>query len=288
MKYILLLILGLAIGGGAAIFLLGVPSAKAIPGAPVQAPQAGGDPAGTVVVSISDSFFDELLGTIFRDLGPPSFKLAAAEAGSAGIAVSPSGQPAWGAMLPASTFATTQQQSEELRYSAQADPSNFRRAAFQGDCTNSVTLAAEGSNVKTRVQFAGGKISAPLVFSGNYNLLGNCTQFKGWAQTTIQLSFDQPSQTLYGRVNVEGVNLENVNPLANNFVTVFVRSAIDSKVNPIQFLRPQQLQLLIPIQASNGSVKAQVKDVRAEVQDGFLRLHITYDFAGTKGQVPQG
>jgi hypothetical protein len=59
-------------------------------------------------------------------------------------------------------------------------------------------------------------------------------------------------------------------------------------VNPIQFLRPQQLQLLIPMQASNGSVKAQVKDVRSEVQDGSLRLHITYGFAGTKGQAPQG
>ena len=113
------------------------------------------------------------------------------------------------------------------------------------------------------------------------------TEFKGWAQTTIQLSFDQPNQTLYGQLNVEGVDLEGVNPFANNFVTVFVRSAIDSKVNPIQFLRPQQLQLLIPVQASNGSVKAQVKDVRSEVQDGALRLHITYEFTGAKGQ-PQG
>jgi hypothetical protein len=93
---------------------------------------------------------------------------------------------------------------------------------------------------------------------------------------------------LYGRLNVEGVNLEGVNPIANNFVTVFVRSAIDTRVNPLQLLRPQQLQLAIPVQASNGSVKAQVKDVRAEVQDGFLRLHITYDFSGAKGQAPQG
>jgi hypothetical protein len=270
MRYILLLVLGLLLGGGVAIFLLGVPSAKATPGAVVQAPQAGGDPPGTVVVSISDSFFDELLGTVFRDLGPPSFKLAATEAGSAGI-------------LPASTFVTTQRQPSD-----QAGSASIQRAAFQGGCANSVTLAAEGNNVKTQVRFAGGKISAPLVFSGTYNLLGNCMQFKGWAQTTIQLSFDKPSQTLYGRLNVEGVNLENVNPAANNFVTVFVRTAIDSKVNPIQFLRPQQLQLLIPIQASNGSVKAQVKDVRAEVPDGFLRLHITYDFSGVKGQAPQG
>jgi hypothetical protein len=250
MRYVLLLLLGLAIGGAAAIFLLGVPSAKAIPGTQVQAPAASGDPPATVVVSISDSFFDELLGTVFRDLGPPTFNLS--------------------------------------QMDGRASASGIERVAFQGDCTNSVTLAPEGNSVKTRVQFGGGKVSAPLVFSGNYKLLGNCMQFKGWAQTTIQLSFDQPSQTLYGRVNVEGVNLEGVAPFANNFVTVFVRTAIDSRVNPIQFLRPQQLQLLIPMQSSNGSVKAQVKDVRAEVQDGFLRLHITYDFSGAKGQLPQG
>jgi hypothetical protein len=160
------------------------------------------------------------------------------------------------------------------------------KTAFQGDCANSVTLTAEGNNIKTRVQFSGGRISAPLAFSGKYKVLGNCVQFKGWAQTTIQFSFDQAAQTLYGRANVEGVNLEQVAPFVNNFVTVFVRTAIDSKVNPIQVLRPQQLQLLIPVQASNGSVKAQVKDVRSEVQSGSLRLHITYDFSGTKGQQP--
>ncbi len=247
MRYILVLVLGLIIGGGVAIFLLGVPSAKAIPGAVVQAPPSGGDPAGTVVVSISDSFFDQILTTVFRDLGPPTFNLA--------------GTPANGSI-------------------------NIAHAAFQDGCNNSVTLAPEGSNAKTKVQFTGGKIMAPLVFSGNYNLLGQCIQFKGWAQTTIQLSFDQPNQTLYGRLNVEGVNLEGVAPFANNFVTVFVRSAIDSRVNPLPLLRPQQLQLLIPVQASNGSVKAQVKDVTSDVPDTNLRLHITYDFSGAKGQLP--
>jgi hypothetical protein len=248
MRYILLLVVGLVIGAGAAIFFLGVPSAKAIPGVRVQAPAPGGDPPATVVVSITDSFFEQLLTTIFRDLGPPKFNLSSNTSGS----------------------------------------DRIQQAAFQGGCTNSVTMAAEGSNAKTQVQLAGGKISAPLVFSGSYNLAGNCIQFKGWAQTTIQLSFDQGSQTLYGRINVEGVNLEGVNPIANNFVTVFVRSAIDSRVNPIQFLRPQQLQLMIPVQASNGSVKAQVKEVTSEVQDGTLRLHITYEFGPAQGQVPQG
>lgn len=245
MKYILLLLLGLALGVGTTIFLLGTPRAKAVPGVAVKAPDAAGDPPATVVVSLSNSFFDGLLGTIFNDLGPPAFDLGTrAEAG-------------------------------------------FEKAGFS-QCTNTIILAHEGSNTKTHVQFAGGRISAPLAFSGSYNLLGNCTQLKGWAQTTIDLSFDQPKQTLYGRVNVEGVNLENVAPFANTFVTVFVRTAIDSRVNPIEILRPQQLQMVLPIKASGGTVKANVKDVRAEVQDGFLRLHITYDFSGTKGQTPQG
>ena len=250
MKYILILLLGLAVGVGATIFLLGSPRARAVPGVAVKAPDAGGDPPATVVISLSSTFVDGLLGTIFKDLGPPSFQL-----GSAG---------------------------------PQLTGGEIRNAAFQGGCTNTITLAHEGSNTKTQVQFAGGKISAPLVFSGNYNLLGNCTALKGWAQTTIELFFDQPKQTLYGRINVEGVNLENVAPFANTFVTVFVRTAIDSRVNPIEILRPQQLQMVLPVKASDGTVKATVKDVRSEVQDGSLRLHITYDFAGTKGSAPQG
>lgn len=242
MKYFLILLLGLVIGGAAAIFLLGVPRAKALPGTRLQAPSPGGDPPSTVVVSLSDGFLDEVLGTIFRDLGPPTFQLSSN--GSQAVTI--------------------------------------ENAAFQGGCNNSVTLAPEGSNVKTDVQFAGGKITAPLVFSGNYALLGNCMQFKGWAQTSVQLSFDQAAQTVYGRVNVEGVNLEGVNPMANNFVTVFVRNAIDQRINPLELLRPSQLQLMIPVNGSNGTVKARVRDVRWEVQDGVLRLHITYDFNGEK------
>lgn len=249
MKYILILVLGLAVGVGATIFLVGSYRSKAAPGVAVKAPDPAGDPPATVVISLSNTFFDGLLGTIFKDLGPPSFQLG-------------SGGP-------------------------RLEGNQIQKAAFQG-CTNTITLAHEGNNTKTQVQFAGGKISAPLVFSGNYNLLGNCTALKGWAQTTIELSFDQPKQTLYGRVNVEGVNLENVAPFANSFVTVFVRTAIDSRVNPIEILRPQQLQMVLPVKASGGTVKATVKDVRSEVQDGSLRLHITYDFAGTKGNTPEG
>jgi hypothetical protein len=262
MKYVITFVLGLVVGGGTAIFLLGVPRAKALPGTRVQAPSGETSPS-TVVVSLGDSFVNELLVTVFRDLSPPSFNLA-------------------------STVHDPQLIFEPANAGSTGSAPLFTNAAFQGGCTNSVTLAQESGNVKTQVQFANGNITAPLVFSGSYNVLGNCTQFKGWAQTSIQLSFDQPSQTLFGRVNFEGVNLEGVNPLANNFVTVFVRNAIDSRVNPLEILRPGQLQLMIPVKASNGSVRAQVKDVRSDAKDGLLRLHITYEFSGAKGQAPQG
>jgi hypothetical protein len=250
MKYLIILLLGLILGAGAAVFFLGIPRAKSRPGVAVTAPDPGGDPAGTVVVSLTDGFVDGLLGTIFKDLGAPQFHLAGNNSDPRG--------------------------------------SSVEQIEFQQGCTNTITLAPEGSNVKTEVQFTNGKIAAPLAFSGSYNLLGNCMQFKGWAQTSIALRFDQASQTVFGQVEVEGVNLEGVNPLANNFVTVFVRNAIDQRVNPLELIGAQQLQLMIPVKASNGAVKAQVKDVRAEMLDGSLKMHISYEFAGTKGALPQG
>lgn len=249
MKYLLILVLGLILGAGLAIFLLGIPRAKSQPGVAVTAPDPGGDPPGTVVVTLTSGFVDGLLGTIFKDLGAPSFQLAQA---------------------PITGDAT------------------INKAAFQSGCTNTITLAPTGSNVKTEVQFTNGKVLAPMAFSGSYNLLGNCMQFKGWAQTSVGLRFDQATQTVYGQVDVEGVNLEGVNPVANNFVTVFVRNAIDQRVNPLELIRAQQLQLMIPVKASNGAVQAQVKDVRAEMLDGTLKMHISYEFTGAKGGQPQG
>ena len=249
MKYVIVLVLGIILGAGSAIYFLGRPRASALPGNVVQAPPPGGDAPVTAVVAIDDKFFDQVLGSIFRDLGSPSFQLSRNE------------------------------------YLATDLP--LRPIAFQSGCTNNIKLLPDSNNVKTRVQFAAGKISLPLAFSGSYSLMGNCMQFKGWAQSNIQLAFDQSKQTLYGQLNVEGVNLEGVNPVANSFVTVFVQNAINQQVNPLELLRASQLAPVIPVKASGGSVKAEVKDVRAEVLDGSLKLHITYDFKGDRGEVPK-
>ena len=245
MKYIIILLLGVLLGGGAAVFFLGAPRARSAPGVGVKAPDPGGHAPGTIVITLEQGFVDALLGTTFSGLDAPTFHLS---------------------------------QSNSVT-------DFIRPIAFQGGCANTITLLPEASGVKTGVQFGAGNITAPMAFSGSYNLLGNCVQFKGWAQTTIQLSFDQAQQTLYGHVNVEGVNLEGVAPVANNFVTVFVQTAINQRVNPLVLVGERQLSLLVPMKASNGAVRGRVKDVRAEILDGELKLHVTYDFSSVRGQV---
>lgn len=242
MRYVLILLLGIVLGGGAAIFFLGAPPAKAVPGQAVKPPDPGGSPPGTVVIALEQSLVDAVMAATFSGLGTPTFQL---------------GQNRDGV-------------------------ERFEPALFQGGCTNEITLLPEGSGAKTGVQFRNGTIYAPMAFTGNYNL-GGCIQFKGWAQTSIKLQFDQEKQTVFGYVNVEGVNLEGVNPIANNFVTVFVQGAINQKVNPLVLLSEQQLSLMIPVKASNGAVKARAKDVHAEVLDGSLKLYLTYEFTGVKG-----
>jgi len=241
MRYVVILLLGILLGGGAAIFFLGAPSAKALPGQAVKPPDPGGTPPNTVVIALEQSFVDAIMATTFSGLGTPTFQLG---------------------------------QNRDER---------FERALFQGGCTNEITLLPEGSGAKTGVQFRNGSINAPMAFTGSYNL-GGCIQFKGWAQTSIKLQFDQEKQTVFGYVNVEGVNLEGVNPIANNFVTVFVQGAINQKVNPLVLVSEPQLSLMIPVKASNGAVKARAKDVRAEILDGSLKLYLTYEFTGVKGQ----
>jgi hypothetical protein len=246
MKYLLLLVLGIVLGGGAAIFFLGAPRAGSAPGTAVKPPDAGGNPPATVVVTLDQGLVDAVLATTFSGLGAPTFQLG---------------------------------RESEWR---SGEPTTV---ALQGGCTNSITLLPEGSGVKTSVQFRGGKILAPMAFTGSYNLMGNCIQFKGWAQSTIRLSFDESKQTVYGLVDVEGVNLEGVSPVANSFVTAFVQGAINQRVNPLVLVTERQLSLMIPVKASNGTVRSRAKDVRAEILDGSLKMHVTYEFTGERGQV---
>ena len=160
--------------------------------------------------------------------------------------------------------------------------SPFQPAVFEDSCNNVVVLNQQSGDVKTSVRFTGGKIVSPLAFTGSYSALGKCVQFKGTAKATVDLSFDASKQTVYGALNVDEVALENVNPLFNAFVTTFVRQAIDSQVNPFEVLKVSQLALSLPIKQVDGTLKATVKDVRSEIQEGSLKLLLTYDFSAQK------
>jgi hypothetical protein len=112
--------------------------------------------------------------------------------------------------------------------------------------------------------------------------LTQCMQFKGTAKATVDLSFEQSRQTVFGQLNVEEVVLNDVPPIVSSLVTAFVRKTISEKVNPFEVLQVSQLALSFNVQPSGGSVKARVKDVRAEVQESALKLYLTYDFSAER------
>jgi hypothetical protein len=254
MRYILTLLAGVLVGGVLVFFLVvGAPRANRLPGQPVKAPDAGGDPPGTALIVIHKQFFDTVLATIFRDMNAPSFQLTKNGAGD-----------------PAS------------------DGARMEMAAFQNGCPSAVTLLSEGSNVKTEVRIENGKILAPLAFKGSYNApFVGCVQFTGWAQANLVLRFDEAGQAVFGELKVESVNLDGTPPVVGTVVTGLVQGAINQRVNPIQILQAHQLRLSVPVKASEGTLNAQVKDVRAQINDGSLQLHITYQFNGQKGEQPK-
>lgn len=254
MKYALTLIVGVIAGGALVYFLfVGAPGGKPLPGAPVSAPDAAGDPPGTAVVELDEQFFNTLLGAVFKDLGEPTFRVG----------------------LNESPFDSTEGELAAQFIKAQ-----------DGGCQNQVVVTREGGDVQTGVRLENGQVLAPLAFKGSYNLFGNCMNFSGVSQANIQLRFAPEEQTLYGQINVETVNLSGMSPLLSGPVTAFVQNSLNMKVNPLVLMRGQQISLNIPMQATGGALKAQAKDVRSEVKDKALRLHITYDFSGTRGATP--
>ncbi|MCA1632701.1 MAG: hypothetical protein LC802_03030 [Acidobacteria bacterium] len=254
MKFFLALLLGVVVGGALVYFLfVGAPGTKrAVPGEAVRAPEASGPPPGTAIVELDEPFFNTLLGKIFSDLGAPTFRLAGS--------------------MP------HDESAREFAYL------RAQEGGSGGGCQNQVVLAPEGSGVRTGVRLENGQVLAPLAFSGTYNVpvLG-CQNFRGTAEANIALRFDAAAQTLFGQLNVAAVTLEGMSPVFSGLVTNFVQNAINQRVNPLVLMRGQQIALSIPVQATGGTLGAQAADIRSEVKDNRLRLHITYDFKGAKG-----
>jgi len=154
-----------------------------------------------------------------------------------------------------------------------------------GSCPSSITIQPQGSGVQTGVQFDNNRLNVPLAFTGSYSF-GGCYQFSGWAQSNMELRFDQNTQSVFGVVNVETVNLDGMNPFVSGIITPIVQSTINDRVNPIKIVDGKQLAVDLPIAASGGDLKAAVNDVRAEVKDNALNLFVIYAFNGGQTQRP--
>src|SRR5580765_814840 len=223
-KFLLGLLVGLIVGGIAVFFLfVGVPRASRSPGAPIQPPDAN-TVAGTAQIVLKQDFFNEVLNTIFKDMNAPAFPVALAQ--------------------------NTESENP------------FQHAAFQSEqpCDGKITILPEGSGVKTGVQFDNNRISAPLAFAGSFDSAFGCLRFTGWAQTVLELRFDKEKQAVFGRINVETVNLDGTNPLLSGFMTPLVQTTLNNRVNPILILQGQQIALNLPIASAGGNLQAGVKD----------------------------
>jgi len=150
-------------------------------------------------------------------------------------------------------------------------------------CPSAITLLRELGPVKTAVKLEQGKMVAPLAFTGSYNatLLG-CLEFHGWANTEWNLEFDRRTQTLQARIKITEMHLENIPSLAQGSIVTLVQTAIDSRINPVKILRPDQLSSVVPIAPSGGSLRLRAKEVIPEIVPGSLRLRILYEFLPEK------
>lgn len=148
-------------------------------------------------------------------------------------------------------------------------------------CASEIALRREMSGTRTAVRFQAGRISAPVAFAGSYSapLIG-CLKFEGWADTNLNLSFDQAKQALTARVEVKAVHLKKVPALLGDGLTGLVQDALDARFNPFEILRAEQLSARLPMTklASGASLRLRASEVRHEVLPNELRLRIVYEF----------
>ena len=71
------LLIGLVLGGVLVFyFFVGVPQGVIAPGTPIQPPDPNGVAPGAAQIVLRQQFFNELLGTIFREMNAPAFPLS--------------------------------------------------------------------------------------------------------------------------------------------------------------------------------------------------------------------
>jgi hypothetical protein len=154
-----------------------------------------------------------------------------------------------------------------------------KNSQSSNSCPSEVMLMREVAGVKTEVKFTEGKISAPIAFNGSYSLvLIGCINFKGWADTSVDLVFNKSQQTLSARVKVHRIHLEDIPSLINDNLVNLIQDSIDSRVNPVTLLRTDQLSSPIPMPKGKPSkLHLRATEIRPEIVPEVVKLHIRYE-----------
>lgn len=201
-----------------------------------------------VTIQLNEKFFDTVLDAVFNNSKPLEFPI--------------------GANSPKSS------NGSKNAYA------NSYAANRNGGCQEKITVMRELGGVRTAVQFRDGKIIAPIAFTGTYNppLVG-CIDFQGWAETNIELAFDRNAQTLYGRAQVKNVQLGSVANLAGGLIARFVQNTIDKKINPIQILKTDKLDFVVPIEQTKSSLRLKANNLRYDVGENNLNIYVNLEFS---------
>ncbi len=147
------------------------------------------------------------------------------------------------------------------------------------ECPSEIRLKREVEGVRTAVHFENGRITGPLAFAGAYSssLMG-CIEFSGWADSEVNLEFDQTRRALVARFRLREIHLNNTPAVLNGPLLNMVQTAIDRRYNPVDLFTLEQLSTRVNIQPAGGALQLRATEVRPEITPGALTLHITYEF----------
>lgn len=206
-----------------------------------------------VTINLNEAFFDTLLDSVFQNFDPPEFSIAT---------VSPKSK----VRSPKSfVFGYTANQKSKIKDQ-------------RPTCNETIKILREMNGVRTAVHFREGKIRVPLAFSGSYAppFVG-CVDFAGWADTYIDLEFDQAGQRLIGRAHILSVDLNGTGGVGGSVIAKMLQGSIDKKLNPIEILSLDKISFTFPVQNS-GRLRMRAVGVRPEISNAMLNIHIAYEF----------
>jgi hypothetical protein len=158
-------------------------------------------------------------------------------------------------------------------------PLTIGGASSTAQCPSEIRLKREVEGVRTAVHFESGHIVGPLAFAGAYSsTLMGCIEFSGWADSEVNLEFDNTRRALVARFHLREIHLNNVPAVANGPLLNMVQNAIDRRYNPVELFTLEQLSSRVNVQPAGGALQLRAKEVRPEITQSALTLHITYEF----------